>query len=93
MKRNFCVIAALLVSLPAAADRLKVAVVPGVAVNLDAARVDALGQDLADALGSELEVDAHGGLEVRRLLPADGVPADCHTTPACVADVAGRRHA
>jgi hypothetical protein len=57
-------------------------------VNLDAARVDALSQDLAEALNTELEVDAVGGLEVRRKLPADGLPADCVTTPSCTAKVA-----
>ena len=40
-------------------------------------------QDLAEALTAELDVDAVGGLEVRRQLPADGVPPDCVTTPAC----------
>lgn len=70
--------------------RIKVAVVPGVAVNLDAARVDALSQDMADALQTELDIDAIGGLEVRRLLPADGVPPDCVANPACVTDVAKR---
>jgi hypothetical protein len=69
---------------------IKVAVVPGIAVNLDTARVDALSQDLAQALMAELEVNAVGGLEVRRLLPADGLPPDCVTTPACTADVARR---
>jgi len=69
---------------------IRVAVVPGFAVNLDSARVDALGQDLAAALESELVVTAIGGLEVRRQLPAEGLPADCLTTPACVADVAKR---
>src|SRR5262245_44579941 len=68
----------------------KVAIVPGIAVNLDAARVDALGQDLADALNAELIVEAIGGLAVRRELPADGVAPDCVTTPSCVADVAKR---
>ena len=72
------------------AARPKVGIVPGIAVNLDAARVDALGQDLADALAQELAVDAIGGLEVRRLLPQDGVAPDCVTTPSCVADVAAR---
>ncbi len=72
------------------ADRLKVAVVPGIAVNLDSARVDALSQDLADALTSELDLDAVGGLEVRRQLPAEGLPPDCLTTPTCVDDVAKR---
>lgn len=69
---------------------LRVAVVPGIAVNLDTARVDALSQDLAEALMSQLVVQASGGLEVRRQLPADGVPPDCVTTPKCVADVARR---
>lgn len=69
---------------------LRVAIIPGIAVNLDTARVDALSQDLADALNAELEVEAVGGLEVRRQLPADGVPADCVTTPACTADVSHR---
>jgi len=74
----------------AMADRIKVAVVPGIAVNLDSARVDALSQDLADALASELDIDAAGGLEVRRQLPAEGLPPDCLTTPSCVNDVAKR---
>jgi hypothetical protein len=79
----------------AAADDapVRVAIVPGIAVNLDTARVDALSQDLAQALMSELVVDAVGGLEVRRLLPADGLPPDCVTTPACTADVAKRTNA
>lgn len=75
---------------PPAAQRIKVAIIPGIAVNLDAARVDALSQDLADALTSELEVEAVGGLEVRRALPADGIPPDCVATPACFNDVAQR---
>lgn len=74
----------------ASADHVKVAVVPGIAVNLDAARVDALSQDLAEALATELDVDAIGGLEVRRLLPTAGLPADCVANQACVADVAQR---
>jgi hypothetical protein len=80
----------LLASNVAAADRIKVAVVPGIAVNLDAARVDALSQDLAEGLAAELDIDAVGGLEVRRQLPADGVPPDCLTKPECTADVAKR---
>jgi hypothetical protein len=69
---------------------LRVAIVPGIAVNLDTARVDALSQDLAEALMAELDIVAVGGLEVRRQLPPDGVPPDCVTTPACTADVARR---
>jgi hypothetical protein len=74
----------------AQAAPLKVAVIPGIAVNMDASRVDALSQDLALALSSELEVDAIGGLEVRRKLPAEGLPPECVTTPSCVSDVAKR---
>src|SRR4051812_48658980 len=72
------------------AERVKVAVIPGIAVNLDSARVDALSQDLADALQAELDIDAAGGLEVRRKLPAEGLPPDCLNTPTCIADVAKR---
>lgn len=75
---------------PASAPRIKVAVIPGIAVNLDAARVDALSQDLADALATELDIEATGGLEVRRQLPADGIPPDCVANPACITDVATR---
>jgi hypothetical protein len=72
------------------ASAAQIAIVPGIAVNLDTARVDALSQDLADALTSELAVHASGGLEVRRKLPPEGIPADCVTTPACIAEVAQR---
>lgn len=85
-------LAVTLCALPAmaSADRVKVAVVPGIAVNLDAARIDALSQDLAEALNAELDVDALGGLEVRRKLPVQGLPADCVANQACIADVAKR---
>lgn len=84
-------VAAAPVAAPAAAGGVvRVAVIPGIAVNLDVARVDALGQDLAESLQAELVVEASGGLEVRRQLPAEGLPADCASTPACVADVAKR---
>jgi hypothetical protein len=72
------------------APAARVAIVPGIAVNLDTARVDALSQDLAEALTTDLDVQATGGLEVRRKLPPEGVPPDCVTTPACIADVAQR---
>jgi hypothetical protein len=74
----------------ASANPVKVAVVPGIAVNLDSARVDALSQDLAEALSTELEVEALGGLEVRRRLPIAGLPPDCVANQACIADVARR---
>jgi hypothetical protein len=68
----------------------RVAVIPGIAVNVDSARVDALGQDLAAALSAELVVEAVGGVEVRRQLPAEGLPADCIAKPECLADTAKR---
>jgi hypothetical protein len=74
---------------PPTPARIKVAIVPGIAVNLDTSRVDAIAQDMADALQSELDVDVVGGLDVRRALPAD-LPADCVTIPSCVGDVAKR---
>lgn len=74
----------------AQAGRIKVAVVPSIAVNIDAARVDALSQDLAEALRTELDVDAVGGVEVRRRLPPQGLSADCVASEACIADVARR---
>jgi hypothetical protein len=77
----------------ARADRIKVAIVPGIAVNLDAARVDTLSQELAEALRSELDIDVIGGLEVRRRLPAPGLPADCVATRACIVDVGQRLEA
>lgn len=75
---------------PANVAAPRVAVIPGIAVNLDAAKVDALSQDLAQSLTSQLVVDAVGGLEVRRQLPADGLPADCVSNAACTNDVARR---
>lgn len=71
-------------------EKIKLAVVPSIAINIEAARVDALSQDLAEVLMAELEVDAIGGLEVRRKLPVEGLPADCVAHDPCVADVAAR---
>jgi hypothetical protein len=66
---------------------VRVAVIPGIAVNIGPTRVDALTQDLAEALSTELLVDAVGGLEVRRELPAD-LPDNCVTQPSCIQNVA-----
>ena len=77
----------------ASAERLKVAVVPGIAVNLDAARIDTLSQELADALRTELDIEVIGGLEVRRKLPVEGLPPDCVATQRCIDDVARRLEA
>lgn len=68
------------------AGKIVVGIIPTVVVNLDTARADALGQDLAEALVAELDVEAKGGLEVRRAVPE--VAADCVTTPACTTEVA-----
>ncbi len=86
--KYFLVAALALATAPqvAAGEPIKVAVVPGLAVNVDSARVDALCQDLAEALVSELVVEAAGGLEVRRQLH-EGLPPDCVATPACTAGV------
>ncbi|CAN5511082.1 hypothetical protein BH11MYX1_BH11MYX1_37750 [soil metagenome] len=65
----------------------RIAVVPVASVNIEAQRVDALAQDLAEGLNAELEVEAVGGLDVRRNLRAD-LPADCATLPSCAAEVA-----
>jgi len=73
----------------AEAPKPRIAVVSGLAVNVDTARADALAQDLSNALAEQLEVDAIGGLEVRRRLPEE-LPAECVSTPACIADVAHR---
>jgi hypothetical protein len=95
MTRTGLTLALVLLALPrgASADRIKVAVVPGIAVNLDAARVDALSQDLASALASVLDIDAVGGVEVRRKLPEAGLQPDCVANQACIADVAQRLEA
>lgn len=73
---------------PAAAARpARVVVVPVAAVNIETQRVDALAQDLAEGLSAALEVEAVGGLDVRRMLRAD-LAADCATLPSCAAEVA-----
>jgi len=68
----------------------RIAVVPTIVVRLDVARVDALAQELAAALHDELEVEAIGGVEVRRRLPGYGSLPDCVATPACITDAARR---
>ncbi len=86
------VLAVLLVAVPglASAERVKVAVVPGGAVNLEITRVDALSQDLGDALRAELDIDMIAGLDVRRRLPDAGLQPDCVVNEACLAEVARR---
>lgn len=95
MMRFVLALALVLLVLPrvASAERVKVAIVPGTAVNLEITRVDALAQDLADALRTELDVDTIAGLEVRRRLPDAGLPPDCVVNQACIADLARRLEA
>lgn len=91
MRRSLALVIALAVSPRlASAEHVRVAIVPGTAVNLDATRVDALSQDMADALRTELDVDTIAGLEVRRRLPDAGLPPDCVVNQVCIADVARR---
>jgi hypothetical protein len=89
---RLAVLAAIVLVAPTAeagAPKPRIGVVSGLAVNVDTARADALAQDLSNALAQELEVDAIGGLDVRRRLP-EQLPAECVSTPACIADVAQR---
>lgn len=87
---RYALLAVVLSSAVAHADKHpKVAVVSGLAVNVETGRADALAQDLAEALAQELEVDTIGGLEVRRKLP-EQLPPECVNTPACIADVSSR---
>jgi len=92
MRSVVLAVALALLPRPASADRprAKIAVVPGIVVNLAPARVDALTQELAEALQAELEVEAIGGVEVRRRLPPVGLPVDCVASEPCIADVARR---
>jgi hypothetical protein len=86
----FAVLAAL--AAPAAADTkvTRVGVVIGIAIDVEPAVADSIGGALAAALADKLVVDAIGGVEVTRRLPAGGVPDECVATPACVADLAKR---
>jgi hypothetical protein len=89
---QYRLIAALLVAWTgsAHADRVKVAIVAGTSANLDTTRVDALAQDLADALRAELDIDTVAGLEVRRQLADHEPPPDCVADQACITEVATR---
>lgn len=87
-------IACALGAAPAAAEEaarpVRVGVVVELAVNVEAARADAIGAALADALNRELRVDAFGGGDVARQLPPEGLPEECIGKPACVRDVGAR---
>ncbi len=74
----------------AAAAPHRVAVIPSVEVNVDAHRAEALTSTLADALRERLDVDAIGGADVTRRMPAAGLSEDCVAQKACVADLGKR---
>src|SRR5262245_46725476 len=74
----------------AAAAPHRVAVIPTVEVNVDAQRAEALTGTLADALRDRLEIDAIGGQDVIRRLPAGGLAEDCVAHPKCIAALGAR---
>jgi hypothetical protein len=72
-------------------DRVaRVGIVIGFTLNVDPTAAEAIGGALAEALVAELEVDAIGGVEVTRRLPATGLPEECVSTPACITDLGTR---
>jgi hypothetical protein len=73
-----------------AAPTPRVAVLIGEVLGVAPADADALGASLATALGDKLVVDAIGGADVARRLPPAGLPDECLSTPACVADLGAR---
>jgi hypothetical protein len=86
---SFLVLAAPRVA--AAQERVpRVGVVIELTVDVDATRADAIGKSLADALTRTLEVDAFGGGDVSRRLPAEGLPEECLGNPGCITDIAAR---
>jgi hypothetical protein len=72
------------------APRPRVAVVVDLVANLDGARATELSAAMAAALGRTLEVDAIGGADVARRLPASGLPEDCLVVPTCLRELATR---
>jgi hypothetical protein len=68
----------------------RVGIVIGLAINVDSKITDKIGGALATTLVAQLEVDAIGGAEVTRRLPATGLPDDCVSSPDCINDLASR---
>ena len=73
-----------------AAPPARVAVLIGEVLGVEPDQADALGAALATALNQKLMVDAIGGTDVARRLPPAGLPDECLSTPACVADLGAR---
>jgi hypothetical protein len=68
----------------------RVGIVVGVTVNVEPEVADGVGAALAAALVKKLKVDAIGGDEVTRRLPPGGLPDECVSTRACIADLGKR---
>jgi hypothetical protein len=68
----------------------RVGIVIELAVNVEPDRADSIALALADALNRELHVDAFGGGDVTRQLPASGLPEECLARAECIADVSER---
>ncbi len=63
------------------------AIIPLVSVNLEPEELDVLTNALANALRQSTGTSVRGGLQVRRLLPEAGLPAECPILDDCVARV------
>lgn len=73
-----------------AAPTPRVAILVGETLGVDVPEADALGAALATRLGEKLVVEAIGGADVARRLPPAGLPDECLSTPACLADLGTR---
>ena len=75
---------------PSAGKVPRVGVIVDVTVNVSPSVADSMSSSLAKALAKKLKVDAIGGTDVTRRLPEGGLPDECISTPACVADLGKR---
>lgn len=74
----------------AAADTPRIGVVVTTRVNVPDSESDEVSQSLADHMQEQLDVEAVGGIFVRRRLPPGGVKDDCVARRKCVSDLATR---
>ena len=74
----------------AAGPTPRVAVIVGESLGVEVPAADPLGAERASALNARLVVDASGGADVARRLPPAGLPDECLSTAACVADLGAR---
>jgi hypothetical protein len=93
MRTSFALVLCLL-AVPAVARAdaavARVGIVVSVTVNVEDATAESIGGQLAAALVKKLKVDAIGGAEVTRRMPDGGLPDECVSTPACIADLGNR---